>query len=471
MINSEILWTSDEVIEATKGTVSKPFEAIGVSIDSRTIRKDEIFVAIQGVSMDGHKFVETAFKNGAVAAIVREDFEIDTDKALIRVKDTFEAMQDLGIYSRNRSKAKIIAVTGSAGKTGTKELLTIALNESGKAYSSKKSFNNHWGVPLSLSNMPRDTEFGIFEIGMNHKGEIEKLVSFVRPHLAIITTIEPVHIEFFGSEEAIADAKAEVFSAIEGDAIAVLNKDNPHFQRLKQSALEQGVKKIISFGEDETADCVLKDCKLSAGDIKATANVMGDVKKYRINIPGKHIALNSLSVMATVKILGANLDGAIKALKKAETVNGRGNRIKVFVKEGEPAVTIVDESYNANPSSMKAAFNVFELIQPEGDGRRVAVLGDMLELGSVGPQMHIGLANPLLKAKTDIVFCCGPLMEAMYNVLPKDWRGGWAKNSQELSELLIKNIKPGDVVLVKGSLGSKMSYIIQALQELNVVKG
>lgn len=466
---NSILWTSDEVAEATGGEVTKEFEAIDVCMDSRLIKPGSIFVALDGAKVDGHKYVEKAFKDGAVAAIVKKDFNIETGKALVKVEDPRQAMVDMGAFSRSRMQGKVIAITGSAGKTGTKELLSIALQESGKSYTSIRSYNSFTGVPFCLSNMPRDTEYGIFEIGMSNPGEIEQLVKQVRPHMAVITTIEPVHIECFENGiEGIADAKAEIFSYMEGEAVAILNKDNPHFQRLKDKALGQQAKEIVTFGEDEEADCVLTDCKLSSGYIKATADVMGDVRKYRINIPGKHIALNSLSVLATVKSLGANLDAAVKALKKAETVNGRGNRISVTIKKDKPPVIIIDESYNANPSSMQAAFNVFEISEPEGEGRRVAVLGDMLELGKVGPQAHIDLANPLLKAKVDIAFCCGPLMEALYNTLPEPWQGGWAKDSVTLAKMVVDNIKPGDVVLVKGSNGMKTSYVIHELQELEV---
>jgi len=462
------LWESSEVAKAVKGKATGDFSAIGVSIDSRSIVAGELFVAITGDQMDGHDFVEAAFKNGAAAAIVRKGFETSSGKPLVHVDDCFKALENLGRAGRDRSTAKIVAVTGSAGKTGTKELMTIALSKSGNTYSSKKSFNNHWGVPLSLANMPLDTEFGIFELGMNHEGEIRELVKQVRPHIAVITTVEPVHIEFFKNEEGIADAKAEIFTAMEGEKIAVLNIDNPHYKRLCDKAKEYGVKKIYSFGEDEAADCLLQDCLLRPDHVKVTAKVMGEPIKYKINIPGKHIALNSLSVMAVVKILGGDINKAVSALRSSEPINGRGNRIKIKIKDKEPEIIIIDETFNANPASMRAAFQVFAITEPVAGGRRIAVLGDMLELGKEGPKLHQELANPLLKTKVDKVLCCGPLMEAMYNMLPSDWHGGWAKNSYELAELVLKEVKPGDVLLIKGSKGSKMPYIIQALQQIEV---
>ncbi len=459
----DVLWSSDEIKQAIVGDVTSPFEATGVSIDTRTLKDGAIFVAIKGDSLDGHTYVEEAFKQGASAAIVEEGFELETDKPLIHVKDTLKALEDIGVASRARSSAKVVAVTGSAGKTGTKELLSIVFSSLGKTYASRKSFNNHWGVPLTLANMPKDTEYGIFELGMNHAGEIEALVKQVRPHVAIITTIEPIHLEFFKNLEAIADAKAEIFTSMEDGGIAILNSDNDHFARLKQKAEANNLKQIVAFGEDEEADSRLLDCQLRSDSIKVRTNVLGEKVGYKINIPGKHIALNSLAVLTAVKVLGGNLQKAADALRKSEPVEGRGNRIEVTIKSGEPPITIIDESYNANPASMRAAFKVFEMVKPKGEGRRIAVLGDMLELGRQGPTMHIELANPLLKAQADKVYCCGPLMEALFNVIPPDWQGGFGDNSHDLAPMVTSAIQPGDVVLVKGSNGCRMSYVLQAL--------
>lgn len=462
------MWTSDEAAKATGGEATKAFEGSGVSIDTRTLKKGDIFLALKGDKLDGHAYVEAAFKAGASAAVVSADFKSpNPDWPLLRVADTTQALEDLGMAARARTKAKIIGVTGSAGKTGTKEMLSIAFGALGKTHASKKSFNNHWGVPLSLANLPKDAEFGIFEMGMNHAGELTRLSAQVKPDIVIITTIEPAHIEHFKTLEAIADAKAEIFTGMNKQGTAILNLDNPHYQRLRNAAEKQGIKKIVSFGEDEDADSKMTDCNLHADSSKVSADILGEKVKYKLNIPGKHIAMNSLSALSAVKAAGGDLQKAVEALKNSEPVEGRGNRIQITIAEGQPPVTIIDESYNANPGSMLAAFSVFEMAEPKSGGRRIAVLGDMLELGPNGPTLHANLANPLLKAKADLLFCCGPQMEALYNTLPEQWHGGHANDSRALAPLVAAAVKPGDVLLVKGSAGSKMAYIVEALQNLN----
>lgn len=464
----DILWTSDEAAKATNGRVTQSFEGSGVSIDTRSLKKGDIYLALKGDKLDGHAFVEAAFKAGATAAIVSKDFQSpNPDWPLLYVDDTMKALEDLGRASRARTKAKIIGVTGSVGKTGTKEMLSIAFGALGKTHASKKSFNNHWGVPLSLANMPKDAAFGIFEMGMNHAGELTKLSDQVKPEIVIITTIEPAHIEHFKTLEAIADAKAEIFTGMKKDGIVILNFDNPQYQRLKNAAEKNGIAKIISFGEDEKAESRMTDCNLHADCSKVSADILGEKIKYKLNIPGKHIAMNSLSALSAVKAAGGDLTAAIEALKKSEPVEGRGNRILVTLVEGQPPVTIIDESYNANPGSMLASFGVFEMIEPKGEGRRIAVLGDMLELGKDGPTLHAELANPLLKAKADLLFCCGPQMDALYQQLPEQWRGGHTNDSKALAPLVAAAVKPGDVLLIKGSAGSKMAYIVEALQALS----
>jgi UDP-N-acetylmuramoyl-tripeptide--D-alanyl-D-alanine ligase len=463
-MKKDILWTSAEIAQATGGKASQQFESSGVSIDSRTLKKGDIYIALKGDMLDGHDYVEAAFKAGASAAIVKNGFT--SSGPLVHVDDTLTALEKLGRASRARSKAKIIAVTGSAGKTGTKEMLAIVFGALGKTHASKKSFNNHWGVPLSLALMPQDTAYGIFELGMNHAGELAKLTEQVRPHIALITTVEPVHIEHFKNVEEIADAKAEIFLGMDKDGIAVLNADNAHFARLKSWAEKRGLGKVLSFGEDEQAQSRLVDCSLHADSSKVTADILGERVKYKLNISGKHIAMNSLGVLTVVKAASGNLALAVEALKNSEPVEGRGNRIQVTTAEGQPPVVIINEGYNANPASMLAAFRVFEMVAPAPGGRRIAVLGDMLELGRDGPRLHAELANPLLKAKADLVFCCGAQMDALYQVLPPDWRGAHTKDSQELAVQVAAAVRPGDVVLVKGSAGSKMSYVVQALQSL-----
>ncbi len=462
----QILWTSADIAQATDGTATASFAATGVSIDTRSLKKGDVYIALKGDALDGHNFVEAAFKAGAVGAIVRKDFVTTCGMPLVHVDDTMAALEALGHAARARTQAKIIAVTGSAGKTGSKEMLAAICRAFGKTHASEKSFNNHWGVPLTLANMPEDAAFGVFELGMNHVGELTRLTQQVKPHAVLITTVEPAHIEHFKNVEEIADAKAEVFLGMESDSIAVLNFDNPHFLRLSNHAVRQGIKNIFSFGEDENAQSRLIDCSLHADCSKVTAEILGERQKYKLNIPGKHIAMNALGVLTLIKALGCNLNTAVEALRVSEPVEGRGNRIQVMIAEGQAPLTIINESYNANPASMLAAFNVLALAEPADGGRRVAVLGDMLELGRDGPQLHAGLANPLLKAKADIVFCCGAQMDALYQLLPPDWRGAHTKESQELAGLVAAAVKPGDVILIKGSKGSKMPYVLQALQAL-----
>lgn len=461
------LWTSQDAEKATSGKATAPFAATGVSIDTRTLQKGDLFVALKGEKLDGHNYIKAAFAAGASVAMVSKDY-VPEDKnwPLLIVDDTTKGMEALGIFARARSQAVIVGVAGSVGKTGTKEMLATLFSSLGKTHASKKSFNNHWGVPLTLSNLPADAAYGVFEIGMNHPGEITLLTKQVRPHIAIITTIDREHTEFFPNGlEGIADANAEIFEGMMENGVAVLNHDNLYFGRLKQKAESEGLKKIYGFGEEDT-DSRIVDCSLHSDSSKVTADILGERVKYKLNIPGQHIIMNSLGALTVVKAAGGDIQKAADALKNAEPVTGRGNRYYVTLPEGEAAITIIDDSYNANPASMQAAFKVFEMVEPGAGGRRIAVLGDMLELGKDGPRLHAELANPLLRAKTDLLYCCGPLMDALYQSLPEDWRGFHAKDSKALADQLTLDVKPGDVLLIKGSAGSKMGYIIQALQNL-----
>ncbi len=466
MTERKTIFTSSEAEKATGGKATKGWEARGVTLDSRGIQKGDLFIALKGPNLDGHDFVKDALAKGAAAALVSEDFmKGDDSLPLIRVKDTQAGLEALGRAARERASAKIIGVTGSVGKTSTKEMLSIALSALGETHASKKSFNNHWGVPLTLSALPRDAKFGVFEMGMNHAGELTALSDQVKPDVAIITTVEAAHIGHFKSVEEIADAKSEIFNGMQPGAIAILNADNPHFERMKAAA-EAKKLRILSFGEEEPADAYITECTLQSDGSKVTARILGQEVKYRLSIPGKHVVMNSLATLLTAAALGLDLKPAIEALKKAEPVEGRGNKISVTLTEGAAPVTVIDESYNANPASMMAAFEVLAMTAPQTkEGRRIAVLGDMLELGPQGPQLHAELANPLLKARTDLVFTCGPLMDALYQTLPEPWRGGHAEDSRKLAELVAEAVKPGDVILIKGSAGSKMAYIIKALQE------
>jgi UDP-N-acetylmuramoyl-tripeptide--D-alanyl-D-alanine ligase len=460
-----VLWTAEEAAAATGGRATGIWEAIGVSIDSRTVRPNQLFVALKGPNFDGHDFVVAALKAGAAAAMVhRVPAELPVDSPLLIVPDTMTALELLGQAARRRSSATFLAVTGSVGKTGTKEMLRLALGTRGATYASTGNLNNQWGVPLSLANMPRDGAFAVFELGMNHAGEIGPLSRQVRPRVAIITNVEPAHLEFFPSVEAIADAKAEIFEGMDGHGTAVLNRDNPHFERLVGRAKERGVGHIIGFGRHAEAEARLVDCALSATASQINADILGEPVNYRLQMPGAHWALNSLAVLAAAKSVGVDLAAAAAALARLQPLKGRGQRLKITALRG--SFEIIDESYNASPAAMRAAFQVLAQARPGSGGRRIAVLGDMRELGETARLLHADLAPDLKSARVDLVFTAGPLMEWLHASLPETVRGGHAPDSQALIPAVLEAVRAGDVVLVKGSLGSRMAPIVEALRAL-----
>jgi UDP-N-acetylmuramoyl-tripeptide--D-alanyl-D-alanine ligase len=461
---AESLWTLGEIVAATGGSslgaAGAPF--IGLSIDSRSLAKGEGFIAIRGPNRDGHAFVAAALKQGAACAIVDRDFPTGDEERLVRVGDTLEALNALGRAGRARARdTVVIAVTGSVGKTGTKEALRLTLGPSGSVHASVKSFNNHWGVPLSLANMPEDTRFGVFEAGMNHAGEIDALTRLIRPHIAIITTVAPVHLGFFRSVEEIADAKAEIFRGLEQRGTAVINRDSPYYGRLKGRALKAGAK-VIGFGEADSAEARLLDVDLHPDGSKVKANILGTEIGYSLGAPGRHLVQNSLAVLAAVKIAGADLALAARAFSGLRAQPGRGGR--TLINSKGVRIAIIDESYNANPASMRAALATLGLTPRSEFGRRIAVLGDMLELGPEGQKLHEGLADCIDGAGVDVVFACGELMESLYQALPASRRGAYAKTSEELAPQLVEAVGPGDVIMIKGSLGSRMGLLVEALK-------
>src|SRR6266436_510532 len=400
------LWSVEAMLGAMRatGAGALPASVMGLSIDTRTIAPGEAFFAITGDNRDGHDFVTAALEAGAGLAVIaahrRENFP---DRApLIVVADVLEGLRDLARAARVRTRANIIAVTGSVGKTGTKEALRLALSRSGETHASLASYNNHWGVPLSLARCPESARYAVFEIGMNHAGEIEPLAQLVRPQVAIVTAIEPVHLEFFGSLEAIADAKAEIFHGLERGGAAVLNRDNSQFTRLERSARNAGVDRIVSFGDHARADARLMKCSLQTDTSTVQARIFGTEVTYKLGAPGRHLVINSLAVLGQA---------------------------------------------NVGPL-----------------GRRIAVLGDMLELGPRGAELHRELAVATLAHGIDLVLCCGPLMRAMWEALPSSRKGGYAETSAALESDVLAAVQPGDAVMVKGSLGSRMTPIVKALQ-------
>jgi UDP-N-acetylmuramoyl-tripeptide--D-alanyl-D-alanine ligase len=461
------LWTSSDMAEAMRATVSGalPNAITGLSIDSRTISPGEAYFAIKGEVHDGHDFVAAALKAGAALAVVEaaQRQKFPDDAPLLVVDDVLAGLVDLARASRARLSAHIIAVTGSVGKTSTKEALRRVLGAQGETHASAASFNNHWGVPLSLARCPASVRFAIFEIGMNHSGEIEPLVKMVRPHVAVITTVEPVHLEFFSGIEAIADAKAEIFEGLEPGGAVVLNRDNPQFARLQRRAKKLGISRIVSFGADKKSDARLIDVSLHAACSAVHADILGHDVTYKLGMPGRHMAMNSLAVLAAASLAGADLALAGLALSQAQPAAGRGVRQTLEVGSGE--ATLIDESYNANPASMAAALNVLGAITVGPHGRRIAVLGDMLELGSTAAQLHRGLIEAVGANHIDLVYCCGPLMRNLWDALSSGKRGGYAESADALESQVLAAIRAGDVIMVKGSLGSKMKTVVAALEK------
>ena len=463
---SEPLWTLDAMAAAMRAdrAGALPRAVPGLSIDTRTIKPGEAFFAIQGENRDGHEFVEAALKAGAGLAVVSREKAgaMPKNAPLLLVDDVLGALNDLARASRARSRARIVAVTGSVGKTSTKEALRLVLGRQGETHAAAASYNNHWGVPLTLALMPTSAQFGVFEIGMNHAGEITPLVKLVRPHVAMITTIAPVHLEFFGTLDAIADAKAEIFAGVEPGGAAVINADTPQFARLRAAAQAAGIDRIVAFGERDGADARLVKASLQADTSTVQAQILGDDVTYKLGAPGRHVVDNSLGVLAAAHLLGADLALAALSLAELRAPVGRGQRMTIDVPGG--SVLLIDESYNANPTSMRAALALLGHVPTQGLGRRIAVLGDMLELGPDGAKLHAALSDAVLENAVDLVYCAGPLMKSLWDALPSERRGGYAENSAALEAEVLKAITAGDAVMVKGSLGSRMGPIVKALQ-------
>jgi UDP-N-acetylmuramoyl-tripeptide--D-alanyl-D-alanine ligase len=461
------LWTSQAMREAMRASQNGalPEAVTGLSIDSRSIKPGEAYFAIKGDLHDGHDFVGAALKAGAALAVVEtaQRQKFSADAPLLVVDDVLEGLRDLALASRARLKAQVIAVTGSVGKTSTKEALRGVFSAQGETHASVASFNNHWGVPLSLARCPDGARFAVFEIGMNHAGEIEPLVKMVRPHVAVITTVEPVHLEFFAGIEAIADAKAEIFAGVEPGGAVVLNRDNSQYARLAASAKGRGIARIISFGAGAPCDARLLDVSLRASSSAVHASILGHDVTYKLGMPGRHMAMNSLAVLAAASLAGADLALAALSLSQVAPAAGRGVRRVLEVGSGE--AILIDESYNANPASMAAAINVLGQAEIGPQGRRIAVLGDMLELGPAGPDLHRSLAETVKANQIDLVYCCGPLMRNLWDALSAGKRGGYAENSASLEAQAVSAIRAGDAIMVKGSLSSRMKTIVNALEK------
>jgi UDP-N-acetylmuramoyl-tripeptide--D-alanyl-D-alanine ligase len=465
-MSAPALWTI-EAMAAAMGAERQgvlPQSISGLSIDSRSVGPGEAFFAIAGDHRDGHEFVTAALAAKAALAVVAADrgASFPAPAPLLVVPNVLAGLRDLAVAARARSNAKVIGVTGSVGKTGTKEALRLALSKDGETHASVASYNNHWGVPLSLARCPATARYAVFEMGMNHEGEIEPLARMVRPHVAIITTIAPVHLEYLGSLAKIADAKAEIFFGIESGGAAVINRDIAQFAHLRRRAKEAGVAHVTSFGEHQDADARLIKCSLHPRCSTVEASILGHEFSYKIGAPGRHLVINSLAVLAAVELVGADLALAALSLAELTPVAGRGAPIPIDPPGG--SALLIDDSYNANPASVDAALAVLGQAPVGPRGRRIAVLGDMLELGPKGRALHRGLIDSVLANAVDLVFCCGPLMQALWQALPASRRGGYAEDSAALEAQVLPAIRAGDVVMVKGSLGSRMAPIVKALQ-------
>ncbi len=452
----EPLWTSDEILAATGGTlVGAPFDATGISIDTRSLSPGDLFVALAG-ARDGHEFVGQARAKGAAGALVTHPVM----GCQILVPDAQKALETLGVAARTRAaQARRGAVTGSVGKTGVTQALAAGLALAGPSHASIKSYNNHIGVPLTLARMPRDVQRAVFEVGMNHADEIAPLSRMIRPHAVAITTVGPVHIENFpDGEEGVARAKAEIFAGLEPGGTAVLNADNRWFELLKGEAAKAGAR-VVRFGAAEDSEAQLLGFDVAPGGAVVSAKLHGRQLRFPIRQGGAHWGPNSLAVILMLEALGVDLDTGLAALAGFAPLSGRGAEHRLMFAGG--AADLIDESYNANPVSMAAAIQSLGARKPTG--RRIAVLTDMLELGSDSPRFHADLASPLAEAGVDLVFCAGPLMRSLWNALPASRRGAYAEVASDLAFDVATAIGPGDVIMVKGSNGSRAGEIVSVL--------
>ncbi|ESY43614.1 MULTISPECIES: UDP-N-acetylmuramoylalanyl-D-glutamyl-2,6-diaminopimelate--D-alanyl-D-alanine ligase [unclassified Mesorhizobium] len=461
-----VLWTSEALVDAMGGRPLGPMpEGIsGISIDSRSLQPGDAFFAIKGEAMDGHDFATAAIKAGAGVLVVAEGKLPSLGRLtapMIVVQDVLAALEKLGVAARARSSAKIIAVTGSAGKTTTKEALRHVLSAVGTVHASAQSFNNHWGVPLTLARMPGDCDYAVFEIGMNHPGEIRPLVKMVRPHVAIVTMIAAAHLGFFRNLDEIAKAKAEIFEGIEPGGAALLNRDDARWKLLDKMARAAGVEHVFGFGENARSTYKLTKCELHAGHSDITARIGGQDVVARIGAPGRHMVQNVLAVLGAAHLVEADITKVAEALADLSAERGRGKRHVLRHPKGP--ITLIDESYNANPASMAAAMALLNATPVTGEGRRIAVLGDMLELGDHSAKLHAALAELIVGTGTHTVFLGGPEMRALADILPDEIKTEYRAGAEELKPLLLSTLKAGDVVMIKSSKGIGFSKLVEAL--------
>ena len=470
-----VLWRTEALAGAMQGRPvgTLPEGVGGISIDSRTLKPGDAFFAIKGERFDGHDFATAAVKAGAGLLVVAEGRLPALGRItapMIVVPDVLAGLEALGVAARARSKAKIVAVTGSVGKTTTKEALRVALSACGAVHASDRSFNNHWGVPLTLARMPEDCDYAVFEIGMNRPGEIRQLARLVRPHIAIVTLIAPAHLGYFKNLEEIARAKAEIFESVETGGHALLNHDDRQWKFLDEAAREAGVEHVWSFGEHARATFRLASCARTDGGSRIAVAMAGREVEATIGAPGRHIVQNALAVLGAAYLAGADVEKAAAALAGFSAEKGRGRQYRLAHPSGG-AFVLIDESYNANPVSMKAALGVLAAMPLGENGRRIAVLGDMLELGEHSQKLHAGLAQALAAAGVDRALLAGTEMAALAEALPADMPCKHRPDAQALKPLVLETVQPGDVVMVKASNGSGFTKLAEALLEEFPVAG
>ncbi|MDQ2093449.1 UDP-N-acetylmuramoyl-tripeptide--D-alanyl-D-alanine ligase [Rhodalgimonas zhirmunskyi] len=459
------LWTSAAAVEATGGRATRAFSVDGVSIDTRTIKTGDLFVALKA-ARDGHDFVAQALDKGAGAALVTHIPEgVAEDAPLLIVPDVLEALEALGRAARARTQARVIAVTGSVGKTSTKEMLRVVLERQGKCHAAEASYNNHWGVPLTLARMPVETDYAVIEIGMNHPGEIAPLARMARADVAMITTVAAAHLEAFENIEGIAREKADIFQGLEPDGVAVINADLATTPILMSAARDVGAR-IVGFGET-AGEYRLTGVRLADGATICEAEADGRALLYKISTAGRHFAMNGLGVLAAVEALGADRDIAAADLARWQPPAGRGTRERLVLDDATGAeIGLIDDAFNANPTSMAAALEVLDAAKPKGRGRRIAILGDMLELGPSEAEDHVALAKLQWMQGIDRVHCVGPLMRGLHEALEPAQQGEWMSRADQMVARVARLIHPGDIVLVKGSKGSKVSLVVDAIRKM-----
>lgn len=459
------LWTASEAVAATGGVSAFYWEVEGVSIDTRTLQKGDLFVALKDVR-DGHDFVAQALAAGAGAALVsRVPDDVPQDAPLLIVDDVLGGLEALGRAARARTQAKVIGVTGSVGKTSTKEMLRSCLEGQGRVHAAEKSYNNHWGVPLTLARMPRATDYAVIEIGMNHPGEIAPLAKMADLDVAMITIVAPAHLEAFENIDGIAREKAAIFEGLRPEGSAIVNGDLD----VSDLLVERAPKGCIRFGTAPDCDWQLAQVSETEHSTVSRAQHDGEALLFKVNAPGKHFAMNGLGCLAACVAAGADLGQSVVALGGWQPPQGRGQRHFIALNPADETVGIdlFDDAYNANPASVGAALNVVSLVTPPSTrGRRVAILGDMKELGQTEAKLHADLAHHEAMAGIDVVHCVGPLMKHLYEALPAEKRGRWSDTSHQMAAHPSQLVQAGDVVMVKGSLSMKMALIVDATRKL-----